>query len=304
VIMVTESHYHAIGDEVVAYRGCGVKTPGNVLDFGYSLTRGNFDASGTKFLTVGIPGYVDGTTSDAGAIAFFQLNEEDPTGAAPTCMMFITQGALASYTDVFDEEPQEGARLGHVLLAGNLACDATASGQDCTSADTLAIGLPYVDLDGATAAITDAGAVLLLPSEADRGPSLSRLVTLREGLEGGHLGTALDGDMFGEVLYLLQTNIGPYANPHVELFIGYPHDDTRTDADVGAVAVYAGSRAVGRGDLRFLQPGRTGNPLSADPGQLFGTAFAAGEWVDLGDSYKDWVFSAISTSPQFVWEAH
>lgn len=310
IIMVTMTSWQAFKGDYLGHGSCNLKTPDNAREFGYSTTRGDFDGGGSNFLTVGIPGFIDGGITDAGAISFFALDSESPTTKAPTCMMFLAQGSFEPYTDVFGHateaggwDPEADARLGHELVAGNLACYATESSGDCSSNDTLAIGLPYVDLDD-EGGITDAGAVLLLPSEISKGPSLLRLVTLREGLEGGHLGKALDGDMFGEVLHIVQTNIGAYNNTYRELFIGYPHDDDDTRVDVGAVAVYAGSRAVGRGDLRFLRPGRTGNPLSAEAGTEFGAAFAIGQWIDIGDEYKDWVFSGTSSTPQLVWEAH
>jgi hypothetical protein len=136
----------------------------------------------------------------------------------------------------------------------------------------LAVGVPFEDI-GAT---VDAGAVNILYG-SENGLTGAGSQLFWQGA-AGVADSAEPGDLFGFALAVGDFNDDGVA----DLAVGVPFEDIGATVDAGAVNILygSGSGLTGTSSQLFSQ-GPGGVAGSAEPGDLFGFALAAGDFIDL-----------------------
>ena len=220
-------------------------------NFGAALAAGDFDGDGVDDLAMGTPG-------EGGAIARY--------GAVN-----VSYGPLGSVGQLFhqdrsgiDDATEPDDHFASALAAGDFNGDGV---------DELAIGVPGEDI-----AVSDAGAVHVLPGVFSTGLTASGSQFWRQGVDGLQ-DTFEGGDEFGSAL--ATGDFGGSVQPEDELAIGVPGEDSAS----GAVSVLSGtpSGLTATGNQLWRQS-ELGLFDSSEPGDRFGAALAAG---DVGRTLQD-----------------
>ena len=280
----------------------GNPEPGDL--FGFAVAKGDFNADGFTDLAVGAPSEDVGAAGLAGAVNVFygsptglpatsqvrlQGNPEnsDRFGSALDAGLFndddvldlavgapgetvggqLSAGAVSVFygsaaglpttsQGLFQGNPEQGDRFGAALVAGFFNADQ----------GDLAVGAPGEDVGAAGAA----GAVSVFSGAPGGLPAASQVLLQTNPEVGDQFGAALAASFFDSDIFN-------------DLAVGAPTETVGTSADAGAVSVFFGSAsqlAGAAGQTLVQGPGVGG---SAEAGDQFGSALAAGPF-DTGPS--------------------
>jgi hypothetical protein len=222
--------------------------------FGYALAAGDFDRDGYDDLAVSIPGEDLGGVSGAGRVVILYgttngLSSEDSQ-------------AWVQGLDGVGNDYEEYDYFGKSLVTGDFNGD---------TYDDLAIGVPDEDW-GLTA---DTGAVNVLFGSSDGLTATDNQVWTDSGIE--------EDDSYGHALASGDFN----GDGFDELAVGIPYEDLVDLVNTGAVDIlYGASGGLYRRVANdFWHQDRSGMLDTAEEGDLFGVALAAGNFDD--DDYVD-----------------
>ena len=220
--------------------------------FGSALATGDFNGDGRDDLVVGVPGEDVGSVVDAGAVNVIYGTASGLGGGQNQLFTQDTAGVA--------NNAETGDAFGSSLAVGNFGL---------SSRPDLAVGVPGEGVTGAR----KAGGVSVLYGAANGLATADNQFWSQD--TAGILGAAAAGDAFGTAL--VAKNLGHSAQ--ADLAVGVPGEDVGVDGDAGAVAVIYGSAAGldAADNQRWTQDAQ--NVLeSAEPGDRFGAALAAGDF--------------------------
>ncbi|MCH6256312.1 FG-GAP-like repeat-containing protein [Puniceicoccaceae bacterium K14] len=225
---------------------------------GEALAVGDFNGDGFPDLAIGAPGYDLSDTDNTGAVFILHGDSHGLTG----------RGYEQVWTQASDGVPlssEAGDRFGTSLAAGDFNGDGN---------DDLAIGLPYEEVSGVTAA----GAVLVLYGTpfgltSDNARNFTQTF-------GGLSSESFD--YFGWAL-----TAGDYNNDgHDDLAIGILNETVGNVDNAGAVMVLHGSSSrLQTGNRQYIHQDQPNTWNSAEVGDGFGRALATGDFDN--DSFDD-----------------
>jgi len=259
------------GSQVFSQNGAGGSAEAGDA-FGDAVAVGNFNGDGFGDLAVGAPGENVGSAGDAGAINVLYGSASGLSGAGSQQFTQNSPGVASS--------AESGDAFGAALAAGDFNGDGFAD---------LAVGVPLeagsvrvgavTVLYGSAGGLTGAGSQMFTQN-SPRIPDSSEA--------GDGFGTSLAAGLYNGVGF-------------AGLAIGVPGEDLGAAVDAGAVTVLRGSDIglTGDGSALFTQdtPGIGG---SAETGDLFGFALAAGTQLDIFTAVPDHAHLAIGAPGEDV----
>jgi hypothetical protein len=235
--------------------------------FGFALAAGDFDDNDRDDLAIGVYGE-DGDEDNAGGV---HVLYGSPPGLTVTGNRFWTQDDPG-----VPGQGEDGDSFGWSLAAGDF---------DHNGADDLAVGIPFEDVDTASATVSRAGAVqTFLGGGVDLVPG-----DLWTAIAPG-LAVAVQADaLFGYALAA-----GDFARDGgADLAIGIHGQDVGHGAYEGVVLVLPGMPLAGglraEGSVVWRQ-GVNGVPNSGEQGDAFGGGLATGDFD--GNGFADLVVGA------------
>jgi hypothetical protein len=211
--------------------------------FGFALTAGDFNNNGFADLAAGAPGEAIGSLESAGAVSVVYGSAG---GLTRTGGRLFTQ--VGGTVEAFDG-------FGFALTAGDFNNNGFAD-------------LAATALGEAVGSIRDAGAVSVVYGSA---AGLTRT--------GGRLFTQVGGTVEAEDLFGFALTAGDFNNNgFADLAASAPFEDVGSIRDAGAVSVVYGSAAgLTRTGGQLFTQNSSGVPGTAEAGDMFGRALAAGD---------------------------
>ncbi|MFN7943675.1 MAG: Calx-beta domain-containing protein [Thermoanaerobaculia bacterium] len=242
-------------DEGLSLATSGVPGTPNVVDhFGFSLATGDLDDDGHDDLVVSAPYYNASNVVSSGAVWVFWGATSGLLGSRST---YLDQGDL----NVGLEGPDTGDEFGFSLAV------LRRPGQD-----ELAIGVPSEDVNVFG---TDQGCIDL-EFFAGRDPDTAQQV---DQDDSGFPSSAETGDRFGYSLAAGNFDGDSYD----DLAIGTPFEDVGDVSNGGAVFVmYGDLSGIDENGVQLWEQDSTGVQGTAEAGDRFGGALAAGDFNDDG----------------------
>jgi unsaturated chondroitin disaccharide hydrolase len=223
--------------------------------FGAALSAGDLNADGYADLAIGAPDEDTGAGADAGAI---DVVYGSASGLTAADAKVVAQGSAGGTA-------RAGEHFGAALAAGWF--------DDGPVAD-LAVGAPGDDA-ARSGGGPEAGAVNVLYGTRS-GLGAAGTVQLTQSTAGQ---VSEAGDHFGAALAAGRFD----ADAHSDLAVGAPDEDTGSGRDTGAIdAVYGSTSGLTASGARVFGQSSAGG--SAQPGDRFGAALAAGSFDDDGRS--------------------